>query len=528
MNEFWTEYSQAILSNLTDFSVYLIIIVVFTVALFKCVIPVMRCRTCLKRAARKLRTSEESDIWQDKYFLGKRSTLSAHWNAYLNSRLFANDDYHNASPLDDYINEDTVIYEPGFSTLGDSVPGIMVSLGFLGTLLGIVMGLTGVDLSNSDQMLEAIVTLFGGMKYAFTTSIVGVIASLIFQVLQRWAQNSARHAITNFQNAMRTQAHVVTVDPMTQITIYQQEQTVQLQAIAEEVTQHMAERLGKTLDMALAPMRESLDNFITFTTQQQLSGMDQIVQRFVRRMDESLNGQFQNLAKTIDETCRWHQETQETVRATIEGLNRVSRDIVQIQQLSESLIVKFDGYISRLGAAQQQADDGYEAVTANIRNMEAVARQQAGYIAQIGQMQADFMREINSFQTRMDSFTKTYIENTNLSAGALQKVASELRKSGEGMRESGEKLVASHEAFAKGVHDELQQAYGAFDANIDESIRKVKKTLSAIGEGMADVPQVMGEASAQYADQMAQLIAYMKETQHMLDKALDRMAGGTR
>ena len=54
----------------------------------------------------------------------------------------------------------------------------------------------------------------------------------------------------------------------------------------------------------------------------------------------------------------------------------------------------------------------------------------------------------------------------------------------------------------------------------------MQSVISAIGEGMADVPQVMGEASAQYAEQMAQLIDYMKETQRMLDNALDRMGGG--
>ena len=50
--------------------------------------------------------------------------------------------------------------------------------------------------------------------------------------------------------------------------------------------------------------------------------------------------------------------------------------------------------------------------------------------------------------------------------------------------------------------------------------------IDAIGSGMADVPQTMGEASAQYAEQMNQLIEYMKETQQMLNSALDRMGGG--
>jgi len=524
--EFWKEYGQAILSNLTEFSVYLIIFVIFAVALVKCIMPVARSKACLKKATRRLKHSDDPDIWQDKAFLGKRSPLSVHWSAYLNSRLFANDEYHNASPLDDYINEDTAIYEPGFARLGDSVPGIMVSMGFLGTLLGIVDGLTGLDMTNSEMTMISMINLLGGMRYAFLTSIVGVVGSLSFQVIQRAIQNSTAHALTAFQDAMRTEAHVVTVDPMTQITIYQQEQTAQLQAIAEEVTLRMADKMGRTLEASLKPMRESLDNFIMATTREQIKGIDTIVQKFVQKMDESMNGQFQQLSATLQESCLWYRQAQESMRVAIEGMNRLSRDVMQAQQLSESLVVKFDGYISRLGAAQQQVDDGFGVISGNIKNMEMVARQQSNYIAQIGQMQADFMREVNSFQTRMDSFTKAYVDNTNVSTAALQKVAAELKQSGEGMRENGEKMVASHEAFAKGVHQELQQAFGEFDANIGESIGRMQKVIDSIGEGMADVPQVMGEASAQYAEQMAQLIEYMKETQRMLDNALDRMAGG--
>ncbi len=525
---FWEEFSRAILGNLAEFSVYLAIAAIFVFAVMKCIVPVVRSRGQLKKGTHKLRRSEEEDAWQDKSFLGKRGPLCEAWTEYLNSRLFANDDYHNASPLEDYINEDSAIYEPGFATLADSVPGIMVSLGFLGTLIGIVMGLSGIDMSNADVTMNSISSLLSSMRYAFTTSIVGVIASISFSLAQRWVQNGTRRALSEFQDAMRTEAHVVTVDPMTQITIYQQEQTAQIQAIAEEITCHMADRMGSALDMALSPIRESLDNFITISTQEQLRGLDRIVNRFVDHMDEALSGQFKNLSAAIDETCRWHRETQETVRGTIEGLNRVSRDIVEIQQLSEALIVKFDGYISRLGAAQQLADESYGTMAAGVKNMELVARQQGGYIAQIGQMQADFMREVNSFQTRMDSFTKSYVDNTNLSTGALQKVSAELRASGEAMKKNGEQMIASHQAFAKGVNDELQHAFGMFDANMDDIVKQLTYVIGSVRDSLAEVPQTMGEASVQYADQMAQLIDYMKETQRMLDEALRRMgrAGG--
>ncbi len=527
--EFWQEFSRSILSNLAEASVYLIIGVIFIIAIMKCIAPVGRSRTLLRKAARKLRRSEKSDVWQDKAFLGKRGPLSEAWAEYLNSRLFANDDYHNASPLEDYINEDTAIYTPGFVTLADSVPGIMVSLGFLGTLIGMVMGLADIDMTNADMTMTSISKLLAGMRYAFTTSIVGVIASISFSLTQRWVHSGTRRALIAFQDAMRTEAHVVTVDPMTQITIYQQEQTAQLQAIAEELTCRMADKMGAAVEKSLAPIRDSLDNFIAVTTSEQLRGLDTIVHRFVEHMDQELNGQFRNLAAAIDETCRWHRETQETVRGTIEGLNRVSRNIMEIQQLSESLVVKFDGYISRLGAAQQAADDSYGMMAAGFKNMELVARQQGGYIAQIGQLQADFMREVNSFQTRMDAFAKSYVDNTNLSTGALQKVAAELRQSGEAMKLSGEQLVSSHKTFTKSVNEELQHAFGMFDANMDDIIKQLTFVITSLRDSLADVPQTMGEASAQYADQMAQLIEYMKETEHMLDDALRRAgrSGGT-
>ncbi len=527
MEQFWAEFGQTIISNLLEFSVYLIIVIIFCVALMKCIVPVVRSRGCLKRATRRLRHSKERDIWQDKNFLGKRSPLSAHWNAYLNSRLFANDEYHNASPLDDYINEDTAIYEPGFATLGDSVPGIMVSMGFLGTLFGIVMGLSEIDMSNAEMMMVFISDLLKGMKYAFTTSIVGVIGSLSFQVLQRWAQNSTRRALVSFQDAMRTEARVVTVDPMTQITIYQQEQTAQLQAIAEEITVHMTEKLSRTLEASLNPLSQSMDRFITATTREQIRGIDLIVNNFVNRMNESLNGQFRNLAQTIEETSRWHQDTQETVRSAIDGMNRVSRDIVEIQQMSQSIISRFDGYLTRLGAAQQQIDKGFDSVVGSVRSMENVSRQQINYISHIGQLQENFIREMGAFQSRMDAFTAAYVQKTDQSAAALEKASEDLRISGERMKENGQQLLASHEAFARSIHNELQQTYGVFDASLTESIDKMKQVIASISEGMKNVPQVMGEAAAQYAEEMDQLIGYMQQVSQMLENAsTDAVNGG--
>ena len=517
-NEVWANIMDQLARNLANSLVYIAMVVLFVVGLLKCIYPVIKSRNQLRRGIRKIKNEESKDAWQDKRFLGK-GPLTAQWTEFLNSRLFADDEYHNASPLDDYINEDTAIYDPGFASFGDAVPGMLVSLGFLGTLIGIIMGLSDFNLDSSGATMDAIRVLMNGMRYAFSTSIVGVILSVTFSLLVRLTQGSTRKYLKRFYDAMQRQAHMVTVDPITQITIYQQEQTAMIHELAKDITSSMTDRIGAAFEMALQPLQQSLDSFITVSSREQVRGVDAIVNKFVDHMDDALQGRFQELSNALGETCRQQKEMRESVEATINGLGRVSRDIVQIQQMSESLIVKFDGYIARLSAAQQSVEDGFGAAADNVKSMEAVARQQANYIAQIGQMQTDFMREVNSFQTRMDAFTKAYVDNTNISTNALHKVSEELKA-------SGENLLNAHKAFSKGVNGELQHAFGMFDANMQDIIDKLTGIINSISASVKDMPAIMTDTANAYEDQLRQLTRYMEHMQRLLEDGMRRTGRG--
>ena len=507
--------------NTAEILVYAAMIILFVIGILRCIVPVSQCRRQLRRGTRRIRRNDNKEIWQDRHFLGRGPLLSP-WSEYLNSRLFADDEYHNASPIDDYINEDTAIYDPGFSAFADALPGILVSLGFLGTMIGIITGVGGLadfSMDTSEAAMKAIQVLMGGMRTAFATSIVGVVCSVAFSLILRSTQGSARKALQSFYDAMSSQAHMSTVDPITQIAIYQQEQTQMIQALAQDITGDLTDRVGSAFESALQPLQDSLDNFVTVAAREQIRGLDIIVNKFVENMNTALQGKFVQLATMIEKTCAWHQDTQETVRATIDGLNRVSRDIVQIEQMSESLIAKFDGYMGRLGTAQQRVEEGFGAVSENVRSMESVARQLSGYIGQIGQMQSDFMREVSSFQTRMDAFTQAYAESSNMSVSALQKVAQEVRASGEALQES-------HKAFTRDVNKDLQHAFGMFDQNMQDIIEDMNGLMQGIRDAVSGMPETMRDAAKQYAEQTARLTEYMAETSRALEEATQRLGGG--
>lgn len=90
----------------------------------------------------------------------------------------------------------------------EHVGGALTSLGILGTFFGLVTGLSGFsshDAQNEvDQITEGIQELLDGMTVAFWTSIVGIIASVIFGVLYRSSFNSAYRNLDMFLRQFRS------------------------------------------------------------------------------------------------------------------------------------------------------------------------------------------------------------------------------------------------------------------------------------------------------------------------------------
>lgn len=506
-----------ILSNVAQWVVYAAIAVIFAVCFVKCVLPVVRVRRTLRKAIHSLK-SGDSKAWKEDGFLGK-GPLSTHWRDYLSNLFFAEGEYHNPSNVEDYINEESAISGPGRAHLAEAVPGLMVSLGILGTFMGITMGLTDLDLSSADAMVKAINTLVPGMKYAFMTSILGVIGSLAFTITTRAVNGSTLNALNAFYQAMQVHAGVVTVDPMTQIAIYQQEQTGLIQTMTEELTDKMADKLGAVLEMSLQPIQDSLDNFIAATSREQVRGVERICDRFIDHMDASLHGQFDRLAATIEETCRWQEQTRASVLATLDGIQRVAKDVAEVQKLSEGTLVKFDGYVNKLSAAQLQVDNGYARVSATVSHMEAVAKQESEYLSLVSKFQAELQKSIGNFQSASDNFMRSFVENNTVATNALRAVSAELGK-------NGETLSGAHAGFVDGVVKELKQTFEMYDKNMDEVTKELGWVVGGIKDAVDGLPRVIDSTAGHFADQMDQLIITLQRAQMALDDAVLRLYPG--
>lgn len=87
------------------------------------------------------------------------------------------------------------------------IPGTFIGFGILGTFIGFAEGLSHINISNSQSLLDGVQVLLDGLENAFNTSIVGVLASMflnfcmihpLFNTLDRSAKELCDYLDTKF------------------------------------------------------------------------------------------------------------------------------------------------------------------------------------------------------------------------------------------------------------------------------------------------------------------------------------------
>src|SRR5690606_31143774 len=75
--------------------------------------------------------------------------------------------------VDSFFSEDVLYHQMGYRSWMDLGAGISVSIGVLGTFIGLSAGLSDLNVGNTDALRTGIGALLDGMKVAFYTSVFG-------------------------------------------------------------------------------------------------------------------------------------------------------------------------------------------------------------------------------------------------------------------------------------------------------------------------------------------------------------------
>ena len=324
-------------ANLSEIAVYAAIVIVTLTGFCKCIYPLLRNAALLNRAVVKLEKNTaagERPLWREARFLGR--SLRNEWQQFL---LNAGQLDLRGIPCDtrEYINEETVIDKPGHSQLAELIPGLLTSLGILGTFMGLMQGLTSVDFTNAEGTIQSIPQLLSGMRFAFATSVAGIACSLVFNMLNRMAAGRALRALDNFEDAFYELAMPRPLQPDVQLLCQKQDEDARMMRVAENVANHVAASLEMAVGRAMNPLTQSLDTFIKCATREQVDGVRRIVGQFVQQMNTSLAEQMTDWGETIRTTADMQRETQKNLHNTLAAIQTMSADAQTICQSAANI-----------------------------------------------------------------------------------------------------------------------------------------------------------------------------------------------
>jgi len=500
-----------------DTLIYLAIALVFLAALARCILPLSRVAARLRRASRTIvtehRQNKEKKSWNDLHFLGDR--LQGTWTDFLqNAEL--RDAHGGSCDVTEYINEDTIIYATGGTRLAELTPGILVSLGILGTFLGLVMGLSGLTLSATDtsKLLAGMEKLISGMSTAFLTSIAGVVASIAFNLLNNHYVGKCEKAIDRFCDVFSLYAMPKPVSEETAMLTLQQEQTAYIRQAVEEIGQKMAVQMEQSIMRAMLPVQRSMDNFILAATQAQVEGVDRIAQVFVQRMNVALGQEFDHLRQVLAETGLEQQKTQQQMRAATEAIAQMTQDVVNMHQLSQGVLEHFRDYVTDMNDSRAQVDETNRKTLELLAAMNKTSGQQAMYLAKLQEYQASLASAQQQYTAMTDSFLHNAQEQTRITAKEMDRAV-------EQMHEGAQALAGAYEQFTRQTQENLARTTALFDESITTSVRQLDKTLSGMRDTTQVIPQLMSQSRERYAEQVDQFVTALVR----LQKAMEKVSG---
>lgn len=363
-----------------------------------------------------------------------------------------------------YFTVDRTIGNDSYLRKLESIPGRLLTLGILGTFIGLAKGLpTAVD---PEALIGEASTLIGGLRTAFLTSIVGIIYSLAFLVFEKALVGSALSELHRFHAVVGQYYPVVAPElALTRIARSAAQQSDSLRALENDLAATLSESFGGAVEQHLVPlieeMRAAVSKATDATAQVQIEGIQKIVNKFMEGMDEQLGGSFNKLGETIDTASV-------NLGSLADRLGRAAESQAEIMERTSETAKVLETQLPHLLKFGSQLDKA--------------SAQFGGVVERVSELNASLgtgTQQLIEAQKESEARFREILERLDASAALVRSTAEAQRQSQEKMEAAYATALAS---FEKGLRDGLIQSLTAFDSTLGDILERFSGTIADMKE----------------------------------------------
>jgi hypothetical protein len=392
-------------------------------------------------------------------------------------------------------------------------PGILTGSGLTLTFIAILLGLLGVhyDKANSIEPISGIDTLINGLSGKFLSSIVALLLSIIFTLIEKRVVRGLREA---YEDLLTTIGDAIPFLSTTQILLdmhrFSAKQTISVSnfssdfvdkfknlvvpGLASEMSSGVAQKLQDVLSPTMDRMVGSLDSLEAAILRLESQKQDSVtgeLERMAKALEESITHALSNMGKDFREALSGSAQdefgnVQGTLEATRHVLSEMTGQFVQMQTALGVIIAKAEETTTDQLKTGREQTEALSALMHGLMNrLQETAEQN------LNNVQSQLMRVVSDLTEKVTGLSVDMMDAAKEMAGHSQQSASSII----------EKTDAWSEATAKRLESLL--------ANIENRSQDFKEASAALLEAKT----FMNNLLAQNANALGQMAEASRNVQ---------------
>lgn len=422
--------------------------------------------------------------------------------------------------------------------------GVFTGLGILGTFLGLSVGVSNIDISETALMQESIGVLLKGLGTAFYTSLIGISVALLFNFVHKAVIDDLEKSIINLCNTLEIFCQRKSTEQfLADNYLLAKEQTEQFKSFSDNLAIAIGDALEqklsesdmndslKNVENTIVQIYDFLSNELANTINKQFeaqmlpvferltyaveklnnSGMDAIAKGFEDSAGKELRElsiTLQNMTSSLFDVMEKMEQTSSNVNKELgESISKVidelNTNMTQMQsqfeareqnikevsdEVTNKLTTELESLMNRLDEGLSQVTEQTKGLSETLTDTSVKANEEiANVFATAGEKLTKLLDEYTQKNTALNVKLFTYIDDIQNGLGEQQVMLSKLNNQ---VNYIVEKAGDVADKFADAAHP-VNNAVDVLNSSLKENIEATKIYNNQIIQGITDIKEVV-------------------------------------